>query len=68
MMKGLKVGAYVNVLPSHREAEWVGLATWPAKVIKVRDNGRWPCFELENSQGSWGHTGLVVVNKQLENK
>lgn len=68
MMQGLKVGAYVNVLPSHREEEWVDLATWPAKVVKVLHNGVYSSFELENSRGTWGQTGLVVVNRQLENK
>ena len=68
MMKGLKVGAYVNVLPSHRGEEWVAMAKWPARVTKIRDNGIYPCFELEKSSGVWGETGLVIVNKNLENK
>lgn len=68
MMKGLKVGAYIDVLPSHKNEPWVALAKWPAKVTKIYDNGRCPQFKLEGSLGRWGETGLKVVAMKLENK
>ena len=68
-MMGLKVGAYVDVLPSHREESWAGSKKWPAKVTKVVFNDyRGAHFFLTNSPAAWSERGLVVVNIQLENK
>ncbi len=69
MMKGLKVGAYVDVLPSHKKESWAGSKKWPAKVTSVIFNDyRGANFSLDNSLVPWSERGLVVVNIILENK
>lgn len=69
MMKGLKVGAYVDVLPTYKKAIWARNKKWPAKVTKIGFNDyRGARFSLDNSDGGWSELGLKVVNIQLENK
>lgn len=69
MMKRLKVGAYVDVLPTHKNESWARNKKWPAKVTKIGFNDhRGTRFALDNSGDGWSELGLKVVNIQLENK
>ena len=69
MMMGLKVGAYVDVLPEYRKEQWARGKKWPSKVTRVLFNDyRGAHFSLDNSGGGWSEAGLVVVTIHLENK
>lgn len=63
--KDVRVGVWVEPLPSHKDVYWARRHTWPQQIKEVKGGTFFTNFKLEVSKGWWGTTGLCVVDLEI---
>lgn len=64
--KDIRLGVWVEPLPSHLRSHWAKRNTWPQQITEIADKGFEIFFKLSNNRGLWSTTGLCVVDLEVE--
>ncbi len=61
--KDIRVGVWVQPLPSHKDVSWARRHIWPQQIKEVTLGPGF--FKLSSTDFWWGTTGLCVVDLEI---